>query len=60
MAVMEWVGPVRQMCVSVTDVFWVSKLHWVTDTWRTNISPSKKRLGILMMFVSISVQKANS
>lgn len=43
MAVMEWAGPVRQMCVSVTDVFRVSWLHWVTDTWRTHISPSKKR-----------------
>ena len=47
MAVMEWVGPARQMCVSVTDVFWVSRLRWVTDTWRTNISPSKKCTGTL-------------
>ena len=49
MAVMEWVGPVRQMCVSMTDVFWVSRLRWVSDTWRTNISLSKKCLGILML-----------
>ncbi|KAF0040685.1 hypothetical protein F2P81_006583 [Scophthalmus maximus] len=42
MAVMEWIGPVRQMCVSVTDVFWVSRQCWVTDTWRMNTSPSKE------------------
>lgn len=57
MAVMEWVGPVRQMCVSVTDVFWVSRLRWVTDTWRTNISPSKKCLGILMLCLFRSMSK---
>lgn len=58
MAVMEWVGAVRQMCVSVTDVFWVSRLRWVTDTWRTNISLSKKCMGTLTLyFVSINVQK---
>lgn len=59
MAVMEWVGPTRQMCVSVTDVFWVSRLCWVTDTWRTNISPSKKMHGQSdAVFISINVQKA--
>lgn len=56
-AVMEWVGPVRQMCVSVTDVFWVSRLRWVTDTWRTNISPSMKCLGILMLCLFRSLSK---
>lgn len=60
-AMMEWVGPARQMCVSVTDVFWVNRLRWVTNTWRMNISPSKKYPGHTdAVFVSISVQKANS
>lgn len=26
----------RQMCISVTDVFWVNRLRWVTHTWRRN------------------------
>ncbi|CAB1452706.1 unnamed protein product [Pleuronectes platessa] len=41
-AVMEWIGPVRQMCVSVTDVFWVSRLRWVTNTWRTGTSINQR------------------
>lgn len=57
MAMMEWVGPVRQMCVSVTDVFWVSKLRWVTDTWRTNVSPSKKCIDILTLCLFRSMSK---
>lgn len=50
-------GPVRQMCVSVTDAFWVSRLRWVTDTWRTNISPSKKCTSILMLCLFQSMSK---
>lgn len=42
------------MCVSVTDVFWVSRLLWVTDTWRTNTSPSEKRRLMLCVFRSVS------
>ncbi len=57
MAVMEWDGLVRQMCVSVTDVFWVNSLRRVTDTWRTNISPSKKCTGIFMLCLFRSMSK---
>lgn len=57
MDVMEWVGLARQMCVSLTDVFWVSRLRWVNDTWRTNTSPSKNCLGILMACLFLSVSK---
>lgn len=57
MAVMEWVGAMRQMCVSVTDVFWVSRLRWVTDTWRTNISLSKKCMGTLTLYLFQSTSK---
>lgn len=60
MAVMEWVGAVRQMCVSVTDVFWVSRLRWVTDTWRTNISLSKKCMGTLTLYLFQSTSKKKS
>ena len=45
------------MCVSVTDVFWVSRLRLVANTWRMNISPSNKRLGILTLCLFRSVSK---
>lgn len=48
-AVMEWARAMRQMCVSVTDVFWVRGLGRVSGTWRININPSKKRVGVMTL-----------
>lgn len=44
-AVMEWAGATRQMCVSVTDVFWVSRPGRVSGARGININPSKEKHG---------------
>lgn len=44
-AVMEWTGAMRQMCVSVTDVFWVSRLGRVSSARGINIKPSEEMHG---------------
>lgn len=49
MAVMEWARAMRQMCVSVTDVFWVSRLGQVSGTWGININTPKKCAGVMML-----------
>lgn len=41
-AVMEWAGAMRQMCVSVTDVFWVSRPGGVSGARGINIKPSRE------------------
>lgn len=53
-AMMEWVRAPRQMCVSVTDAFRVSGARRVADTWRSDISPSRRCSGTY--FVSINVR----
>lgn len=53
-AMMEWVCAPRQMCVSVTDAFRVSGARRVADTWRSDISPSRRCSGTY--FVSINVR----
>lgn len=37
--VMEWAGAMRQMCVSVTDVFWVSRPGRVSGAGGINKNP---------------------
>lgn len=57
MAVMEWARAMRQMCVSVTDVFWVSRLGQVSGTWGININTSKKCAGVMMLNLFQSAAK---
>lgn len=57
-AMMEWVCAPRQMCVSVTDAFRVSGAQRVADTWRTDISPSRRCSGTY--FVSINVRSTTA
>lgn len=57
MAVMEWARAMRQMCVSVTDVFWVSRPGQVSGTWGININTSKKRVGVMMLNLFQSAAK---
>lgn len=45
---MEWAGAMRQMCVSVTDVFWVSRPGRVSGTRGININLSKKCTSVMM------------
>lgn len=42
---MEWAGAMRQMCVSVTDVFWVSSPGQVSGARGINKAPSKEMHG---------------